>query len=312
MPMYRTVIGVIVGIFFILQPAHGQVFQNEPAISITANPEDPEPGETVAVTLVSYETNLDLALISWQYGPQTLVGYGETEFEVRAPLGESASAVYATITLEDGRKLEKTITIAPAAYDIAFEAMNVKAPPFYLGKKLPIRENTIRVAVISPQTAAQTAYTWRRNDRALPAKGASRQYVEFKNTETERSEKITVQIATPGKQSERTLFIPIMEPRVLYYEYQPLFGLKTGKNITNTVIGHEDTVSIFTLPLGLNTDTIPAIAWTLSGNPVSNQSNPYLLSFKKPTDTGTVSVSTQIENERSLYQNFKGALGLIF
>ncbi len=314
--MYRILACVLFGIFFISGIAAGQSLDsvNEPNISISINPSDPQPGEEITATLLSYETNLDLAYIKWSHGSKTKSGYGEKEFITTASLNEKeTSVITATITLADGRKIERQATIQTSSYDIAFEALDASYPPFYLGKKLPIRENTLRVAVVTPNTSSsQIAYTWQRNDKAFASKGSSKQYIDFKNSTTERSETVSVSIVTSEKHSERTLDISFIKPKTLFYEYNPLNGLELGNIIKDETAGYENTVSVLAVPLGINKSANPVISWKLSGNSVENQQNPRMLSFEKPDDSGIVSLSVEMENLRSLYQEFMGKLSLKF
>lgn len=316
MPMYRRIFGLIIGIFFITGTTFGQSldFNLEPNITLSLNPSDPEPGEEIVITLVSYETNLDLAYITWSGGTAQKSGYGETEFITRAGLEEDKSTIIrAEITLENGQRIQKETTVTPATYNIAWEAINAKYPPFYMGKKLPIRENAVRVAVIKTDDTKQTSYTWTRNDKSIKSSGGTAApYVDFTNSETEKTEKITVSIATPSKRASRTLFVPLTGRKILFYEFSPLNGLLLGRTVKESVVGYENTVSLFVLPLGINNLSNSLVTWNLSGREVTNQENPYLLTFEKPDESGRVPISAKIENLRSLYQEFNGALNLIF
>src|SRR3990167_4570256 len=78
------------------------------------------------------------------------------------------------------------------------------------------------------------------------------------------------------------LQIPLTKPKVLFYEYDQLAGLNILKNVKNTVVGYENVVSLYAVPIGFNLKTKPSISWNLSGQSVNNQENPYLLSFNKP------------------------------
>ncbi len=314
--MRRYVLGIVVVLFiFTFGVTLGQSFDSEPNIEITASPTDPEPGESVVLNLTSYEADLNLAYIVWTYGSQTKSGYGETQFTINTDKKNTGGiGVSAAITLTDGTKITKDISLAVSSYDITWEALNSKYPPFYMGKRIPIKENDLRVAVINPgNIPKQTSFTWERNGSSLKSKGSSiNPYVDFKNSELEKKENISVTITGLDNKAERSIDIPFTKNRIIFYGFDVLSGLKTEKAVINDLPGYEGTSSLLAIPLGLNLDSKPLITWNLSGEEVNNQSNPYLLSFGTPDKSGIVKLSAQIENLKSLYQEFLGSLSLNF
>lgn len=314
--MHRYIFGIIIMILLgTFATAIGQSFESDYGINLTANPSDPEPGEEVTFTLSSYETNLDLAFISWENGNEKMSGYGEKVWAIKTGNKESGStSVSATIDLPNGSKIQKEISVSPAQLDIAWESKNVKAPAFYLGKKIPIRENNIRVAIVNPgNKARQTAYYWSRNGKSMQSSsGTGKYFVDFKNTELEKIEDIGVSIVSTGSQISRSIKVPMTTPKILFYEYNPISGLMTNTAIKNTVSSYEDTVSLYALPLGINKNSIKNITWNLSGNKVANQENPFMLSFGKPDESGLVPVSVEINDPNSLHQEFSNKLELGF
>lgn len=294
----------------------GQSFNTEPSITITANPKDPEPGENVLVTLTSYETNLDLSYIKWFSGNETKSGYGEKSWIIKMGSNNGTNVtVSAEITLADGTLVTKEVSLSPREIDISWEAKDAKAPPFYLGKRIPIRENSIRVAAINQTTTGnkQIAYYWSRNGKALQSgSGAGKNFIDFKNTELEKSENIKVSMVSSDIQAERSLNIQMVNPKVLFYEYNPIIGLILNKNVTDSALGYDGTTSIYALPLGINTLGRKNTSWELSNTEVNNQENPYLLSFGVPDEKGIVPLNITIETLGTIYQEFFGEVRLNF
>jgi len=292
----------------------GQSFENEPNINIVANPVDPEPGERVSIQLSSFETDLDLATIRWSYGNVVQTGIGEKEFTITIPpTGTDIVSVSADISLTSGVNISKSISISIRSYDITWEAVGTRTPPFYLGKKIPIRENNIRVAIISPTSnIKQTVYKWSRNSSSVSSNNTARPFVDFKNSELDKKEFIEAVINSEGVISTKSLNVPISNPKIFFYKYSPLTGLDISKTIKSEVDSYENNVSIFAIPVGLNFNSKPYISWNLSGREISNQDNPYLLSFGAPDESGEVPISLKIEDLRSIYQEFTGSLKLNF
>ncbi len=294
----------------------GQSFNTEPGITITANPPDPAPGENVLVSLTSYETNLDLSYIKWSSGNETKAGYGEKTWTIRVNSKPgNSTTITAEITLNNGSKVVKEISLEPKEIDLAWEAKDTKAPPFYMGKKIPIRENNIRVAALNPTGTGskQVAYYWSRNGKAMQSgSGAGKNFIDFKNTELEKSESIKVSMVSTSSNTERDLNIPITKPKILFYEYNPIIGLILNKTTTDSAPGYDGTTSIYALPLGINNSGRKNIVWKLSNTEVNNQENPYLLSFGVPDDKGIVPLTINIETIGTIYQEFLGELRLSF
>ncbi len=313
--MKKYLLGIALFIFIITGSALAQgTFESEPNISISINPVDPREGEEVTATLTSYETNLDLAYIKWSYGSVTKSGYGEKEFTIESSNTPGAqNNIDAEITLVGGSKVTKNITFSSMSYDLIWEAMNSKSIPFYMGKRIPIRENDLRVAVLNP-SGGQVSYSWARNGKSLQTKSSSaNNFVDFKNTEIERSENITVSVIKPNSETKTSsISIPFTRNKILFYEYSPLVGLNLGTTIKNEVAGYDNTISVFGVPLGINKTLNPNIVWNLSGEDVNNQKIPELISFIRPDDSGVVRLNLNYDNPRSLYQEFKSALELNF
>ncbi len=315
MRFYSFILIIVLFLVFCVPNVFAQNFTNEPNITISINPKDPEPGESITATLTSYETNLDLARITWSHNGKTKSGYGEAQFVTKTGNDETKSEVIvATIVLSDGQQIQKQIIINPASFDITWEAINTKYPPYYKGKKIPIRENSIRVAIISPNnTVGATSYTWTRNGSSIKNKaGNTKPYIDFTNTEIDKKEVIDVTIVNKEKTSSRNITIPFTNPKIIFYEYNPLNGLNLGNVVTDGVLGYENIISILAIPMGYNNLSKNLIDWELSNTSVANQKNPYLLSFGAPDEKGKVSLSVNIENAKTLYQEARGVLELIF
>ncbi len=313
--MKRYVFVIITLMFFGASAiVFGQSFNTDPGITITANPMDPAPGEDTTISLTSYETNLDLNYIKWNSGNDSKEGYGEKSWTIK--MGKSTDStitVTAEISLANGKKINKEISLTPAEVDLAWEAKDTKAPPFYLGKKIPIRENNIRVSVISGTNTKQTAYYWSRNGKSMQnGSGTGKNFIDFKNTELEKSESLKVSTVSTNASAERTINIPMTNTKVVFYEYNPIIGLKLNKAVTDSALGYDGTTSLFAVPLGINTNSRNDISWNLSNTDVSNQENPYMLSFGVPDNNGIVPVSISVENLNSIYQEFVGKVKLNF
>lgn len=289
-------------------------FTTEPSITITSSNQNPEPGQEVTIKLTSYETNLDLARISWNSSSGNTSGFGLTAYKIISGKTGNIETVSARITMQDGTIVEKTITLTPKTVDVIWEAKNVYIPPFYPGKISPVREDTLRLGVITEniKNTKPVSYSWKRNGSAVQN---SRSFIDIQNNEFNKKETITVALNDGETSTERTVFIPFTNAKMLFYAFHPLYGLDVYNTIKDSIIRHNKTASVFAVPLGLdNSDANKKTTfnWELSGQSVNTQANPLLLSFLEPDSTGIVTISLNIEKRQKIYQELKGFLNLVF
>lgn len=314
----RHLVLIFVITLFLLNPiskVFAQSLEIEPSINLNIDPIDPAPGDLVTASLTSYEINLGLTYISWKYNNIETGGYGKTDLPIKLNSAENKTEVItAVITLDNGQKVQKTITISPQTIDMTWEALNTKVPPFYPGKRIPIKENQIRTIVLNSDSNPKVAtYSWLKNGSNIVNKnGSTNPYIDFTNNEAITKEKITVNVKSKNNESSKTIEIPFTKPRIMFYEHNPLFGLNLGNVIDGNISSYENIVSVFMVPIGFNKNMKPLISWVLSGQEVENQTNQYLLAFNKPNENGRVTVEVNVENTKTFYQEVKGFLELFF
>lgn len=312
---FSIVMVFVLSILFIFSPVtNAQNTTNEPNINITISPQDPMPGELVTFKAQSFEANLDLAVITWEFGEEKKSGLGEKEFVVRAPnTEEGVISVSAKLILSGGIEVNKKSLIFVTSHDVLWEAVNSTTIPFYKGKKIPIRENSLRVAVISPNlNKNETSFVWARNNKSFETKSSTKDFIDFTNTEINNKEEVSVNITNKNTSAVRTLSIPFASRKVLFYEFNPVFGLNLGNALKDKVSSYENITNILAVPLGMNKNLTPRTIWKISGEEVYDLEKSNLISFVNPEEQGIVSIYLELENIKNLYQDFTTTLNLRF
>lgn len=138
---------LIIGFFLLgmtsvplLSRAEMQIEVQEGEIEVKTNPSNPQPYQNVTITLSSYATDLNKAIISWQGESGTLIsGIGKTSYSFTAG-GPNTTTIFSINIKPTGSMstITKRVVIAPSEIEIMWEAVDGYTPPFYKGKSLPI------------------------------------------------------------------------------------------------------------------------------------------------------------------------------
>lgn len=287
---------------------------NQPNITISLSPADPEPGEAVTITVESYEVDLDRAFITWTDGKSNDAGYGHTSFDSKAGEEGTVTSVTASIKLEDGTVIQKNTSIEATSADIIWEAVNGYKPPFYMGKTPFVKQGTVRVSAVNvtQKGSKPISYKWSHNGQSVKnaATGLAGSFIEFTNDDTDNSDTVAVNINNGSVQSQRTLNISPERQNVLFYEYHPLWGMLLGQALSDKTIGYNGSVSILAVPMGFSKKSKTKTSWNISGQDVPDTTNPLLLAFKSPAESGLVEINADISSVGKIFQEVSVKLGL--
>lgn len=127
-------------------------------------------------------------------------------------------------------------TTKAAEIDLLWSA-DTYMPPFFQGHSAATPGSTVRVAALAPSGAGATGrwqFRWWRNGQFLTqASGAGRDLLTFTVDDNNREEKIVLRLNDQNGQllTEKTLSIPIGQPRLVLYENSPLTGINYAQAI---------------------------------------------------------------------------------
>lgn len=322
----KSVIFVSIFLFFIIAKA-----QSNDALFIQISPEIPGANEDITASISSPSLNLDIANISWSIdGKKVSSSLGQKSISFKTGDIGDITTINATASLGN-TVLKATATINPSEVDLLWEAVDVYTPPFYKGKSLPTSESSIKITVIpnvfrSNGTAyklSDLSYKWSRNYEILGSmSGKGIGILSFKNNYLKREEIIGVETrnTTGTKTGKGEVRIIITDPKILFYEKNPLLGVMYNKSLFNTANLPNEELSLvaepyFISPINKNSSQIK-YKWALNNNPVeTNQQNPSVLVVRQQTGvSGEAEISLEVTNTskilvtsvNNIVLNFKG------
>jgi hypothetical protein len=317
-------IGILVtgmyGFIGLTQKTFAQYEVTEDDITVLSDPEIPPPLQNTTLTLSSYATDINSAFIIWKVAGKTqLSGTGEKRFQITT--GETGSVTIVDITIRPvtGELIQKQLVIRPADIDILWEGADSYVPPFYKGRALPTSEGLIKILAI-PQVkdgALQTdvnnfVFKWKRDDKVVQSgSGYGKNSLFIRQSYLNKKESLDVSatgIGT-GVSTQKTFEVPIFKPKILFYEKDPLLGIKYNRTLDDSfeVASGEKTIIAEPYFFGPSLALSPELdyAWTINGQTIQTPQIKNMLTIKKGTSTGVGNIGLEIKNILRLFMGEK-------
>ena len=237
-------------------------------IDIKAEPATPAPGQTVTVSLTSFITDINRALITWRVDGKVLSkGNGITKLNINAPSNGGSMTILVTVDTVEGAEVKKIITIKSGDVDLVLETSGY-APVFYRGRIPFVFQNNIRVVAIphlvdkSGQIDPKNlSYTWKKNGEVFAnLSGFGRQSFDFKVPLG--SSPITFEVNVTSKDgsvrgSAEQTYTPDA-PSISFYEDSPLYGIMYNKAVSDTLDIVHNEAKVVAVPYGFDV-TAPSV-----------------------------------------------------
>lgn len=305
---------------------HAQIPQSIEGLEVTMVPEAPQSGESVTITLKSYNTDLNAASFVWYVNDKIVSSeVGKTSITVTAPANGKTLNVSTTIQTAEKRTIKKTFSIKPNDIDLVWET-NGYAPPFYKGKPYIAHQNTIRIIAIphfvgkngveiNPKTLI---YQWKKNSTSLQDEsGYGKQTVSIVDGVVPRPFVISVVVsARDGSlQGQRQLSIEATEPSLSLYVDDPLYGVMYNNEIPSTLRIRNREVTLLAVPFGFNTSEKSATryAWSINNTERPELSANRSVTLRTKDDlAGNSAISVEVRNDASLFQSVRASLTAYF
>lgn len=274
----------------------------------------PKANEEFSIGLVSSETDLNRAKISWYLNDKLgLSGIGKTGFRSRTgPVG-TYFEITAVIDKSEGGRITKTTIVRPQEVDILWKAYSY-TPPFYRGKALAPSSGLI-ILTAMPNMIDQGGkkldpkeliYTWSERGLVLGnASGFGKQSIILENGQIEeRLLTIGVIVSSFNKTvvARGDIKVPVNETKIILYEKRPLEGIRYEKNIENNFSLIEDELTINAEPYFFSLDdmlnNLLNYSWKVNNRNINipNDEQNNSITFRHEGETGTVKISLEIEN----------------
>ncbi len=314
---------LIIGLFYVpvISLADNEIQLQDSDINVTTYPDNPEPYDDITITLKSYATDLNSALIQWQSGSKTLLsGYGKTSYSFKA-LGPNTTTIF-TVSITPAGSIDtvtKQIAISPSEVEILWESIDGYTPPFYKGKSFISAEGTIKaVAIPNTSTIKQgkgnIVYNWKENDSPeQSASGYNKDSYVFTNSELNSKEDVTVTASSIDGQynATKTIEVPIINPKILFYLKSPTEGTLYNTALSDDTFVSGDEATMVAEPYFLalkGKENIFTYSWKINGDGITTPSNPRELTIRPTSRGGYATIDIVMENLNTLYQKVAGHL----
>ncbi|MCA9360922.1 hypothetical protein KC845_00015 [Candidatus Kaiserbacteria bacterium] len=298
-----------------------QNLQSNQAVTISAQPRFPDPGEKVKITLDDYSINSTGASIFWYEDGVVLSQYdNHRQIEVIAPDIGARKRISVNLVLNNGVTVSTFYIIAPTRVDIIVDALTNK-PLFYQGSTLPTQQTPINATANlytgSPTLNSNYSFVWKINNKVANG-GPTRAGNTFSFTPPLRREiRLTVDVYDLDARvvGSKTVVVPIVESEILFYEDNPLRGLNDRALKNFSLVADEVTVKAepYFVPLDILNGEDSQIKWTLNGRQVENDSsNPLAITLRKDSGRGNFSVGLNLFNPEQLLSQVEDSFNIQF
>jgi hypothetical protein len=295
-------------------------------LSLLLTPEQPGPYEEVALILHSSIYDLTISEISWYLdGELRVAGIGKVGslFTVGS-LGSSAS-IEARVVTEDKDTLIRRALIRPAGVDILWEAHSY-TPPLYRGKALAPSFGLIKLTAIpqlantqgKPLNPKDLVYTWSRRGVVLGnSSGVGKQTIVLTH-EAVSLQPFVVNVSVTSFSgagfAEKTISIPVTDPKILLYQNHGLEKVLYERAITDSFVLPKAEASLRAEPYYFSLDDVVngllRYRWRVNGDdisvPLTNQGNEITFG-REGSANGSARVSVEIENDNLPFRILQSA-----
>lgn len=323
----KVILGISALVIFFFLPH--VLYAQSTGINISISPLNPHPGDLLNIRVISSETDLNRADITWVInGILAVSGTGETKFAtIAGPVGTHYK-IEVVVKTQNGKVMRDVAVVRPQEIDFLWRA-NTYTPPFYKGKALASSASQVVITampnmidtqgnVLDPQ---KLIYTWSQNGITLGnASGFGRQTIILENGQIpERLLKLQLTVSSQNGilTTTNSITIPLHKPKIVFYEHKPLLGTDYSKALSQEIVDDREIV-IKAEPYYFSIDDIlrgnMLYQWEINKGPVILEDNApkNLIAIEKRAGTGLTRINLRIKNNNLPFRILQNtAAGLI-
>lgn len=281
----------------------------------------PGPNEPYEAWVRSSAVDMNRASIAWTHNGKVVAeGLGVKSYTFKTGNVGRTETLSVTVSA-NGRVLEDSRTFHINDVDLLWQAFTT-VPSWYKGKALTSSQSVITVTAFpallrngKKLPSAQLVYNWSLDDDFKPeSSGSRRRNFSFPADFVPGIEQeITVKVSNINNtlQAQKTIVIPVTQPKVLFYEEHPLEGTVMGTALTNFILpaGTENTFRA--IPYFFTQGAPLSYEWLIDGKPAREEGPPDILRLTAAIDSrGPVSISTTIHNVRNILQRITDSFSI--
>ncbi len=283
-------------------------------------PKYPGPYETVRIEAQSFSFDVKTTPFVWFInGRKDESGIAKTIITAKTgPIGTPLRVTVQATPRSSTRHYEQTLTIWPAHVDLLWQT-NTYTPPWYRGKALPVSGALLTIIALPTLSSAEGAiepqeafYDWHVDNTPLSREsGMGKNTLQYRIPSNERLDKI-IRVSVYNKDKtvkmEKRITIPIQQPRIIFYELDPLRGPRIQHMIGNEyAMASASETQIIAEPFF---SSIPAAQlsyeWTIGNESLDPGETPRVLTYRVPSAiTARQNVTLNVINPFSVFERLQ-------
>lgn len=255
---------VLIGVFSIhsVSLAQGYITDSVSSINLGFSPLNPSPGDTILATISSDTVDLDLSKTFWYVDGLLKKEITSKSISIKTKTTGEKTIVRAVVETLDGIVKEVTAEIFPSTVDLLIDPMSYSMP-FYKGKPFFIKEGSVRIIALPDIKingvkipSRDLIFRWSKDDYILGSNsGKGKDSIVINSTIPIRDVSIGLQILDSSGNilTEKSKIITLNDPKILFYENSPLYGILYNKAIVgNYYLGTKEEVKIIAKPFSFS------------------------------------------------------------
>jgi hypothetical protein len=298
------------------------------SLSISTLPTNPRTGDSVILTVSSNLLDLNSAKIIWYIDGVARKDTTSKSITIKTKSSGDKTSIRVVVETTDGIIKEASKDILPAGVNLILEPV-AYTMPFYKGKPFFISMGTVRIVAMpdvvvngSNVSSKDLNFTWIKNGvRISTASGKGKDSITLNGSIPVKDFDIGIQISDDSgnilTESSKTIFVN--DPKILFYENSPLYGILYNLAITGSYyLGTREELKIdakpfsFSFPTDSSNDS--SYVWYVNGDyvPISGKINEILFRQTTTNLKGNASVSLDLKNTNRMFQSVSAGFNIGF
>jgi len=293
-------------------------------LEVSTSPKSPGPGELVRVSIQSYVTDINKALITWTINNKIeLSGLGEKSFSFRNGQSGETTKVTVSITTNNGEVATKDLFYSPVGVTIFWEA-DTYTPPFYKGKPLLSPQSRVKAVATPDNTGTKNAldagnlvYTWEKEGSVQSSvSGYGKNSFSFVAPQPYRRTNVSVRVSSTDDSinSEAKIIPTLTTPIIVFYENNPLLGTVYNHSLGTSIDLMQKEISVSAAPYYFSNDKDSALLsynWSTNGKATQNEGKS--ITFRNESGAkGIATISLAVKGIKQTFQSASQTLRINF
>ncbi len=240
----------------------------------------------------------------------------------------SRSKIDVVIESAESGAIQESIVITPTEVNLLWEASSY-TPPFYSGKALPASDAEVTV-IAMPEFIASSGkklsakdliFIWEKDGKVLGnLSGRGKDTLKTIGPKISRTSRVDVKVSSADGtlQGKGVTFISAISPKIVFYEYNNIFGVRYEEAISNefSLLNEEVKITAYPYFFSSNTKVVPSsnYKWMIDGSLVESalDDSSSIILRQVGEGEGSAGISLSIENADKILQFAKKKFTMFF